>query len=109
MDFYADFSLEGLVMFEDPEENRLFVESLQGTDMALSDFAVYHFRNRFHCTSQRRWYEYRGHCWHEDAADLVYKEALGKQAFVRPYKVATQIFEKAAVQTDDVVTWGSGS
>jgi P4 family phage/plasmid primase-like protien len=101
-DFYADFSHDEVVIFEDPEENRLFVGSLQGTDMSMSNFAVYHFKNRFHCTDQKKWYEFRGHCWHEGAADMAYKEALGEPEFVCHYQQATLIFENATVQTEDV-------
>jgi P4 family phage/plasmid primase-like protien len=102
LDFHADFTDDALEIFADPTENALFVESLIGTDMRLSNFAVHHFRNRFHCTGTRQWYEYRGHCWQEEAAELAYKEALGDQSFVRHYQRATLHFENMPIQTDDV-------
>jgi P4 family phage/plasmid primase-like protien len=102
VEFYADYTHDNIQMFEDPRENELFIDSLQGTDMGLSSFAAYHFRNRFHCTSGKTWYEFRGHCWSDDAAKLAYEEALGEKAFVDAYQRTALQFENFPVQTDDV-------
>ncbi|KAJ3056543.1 hypothetical protein HK097_006176 [Rhizophlyctis rosea] len=103
LEYHADFSHDGLCIFEDDEENRLFVGSLQGTDMRLSQYAVYHFRNRFHCSkTSKRWFEFRGHCWHEDDADVTYKEALGEASFLQGFYRAASHFENHPIQTDEV-------
>ena len=102
IEFYSDFTMDEIAEFEDVHENQLFVESLQGTDMTVSQFATYHFRNRFHCTSDKKWYEYRGHCWSEDAAELAYKEAMGEKAFCYHYHHMALRFENAPIQTDEV-------
>jgi P4 family phage/plasmid primase-like protien len=102
LDFHADFTSDALELFKDREENRLFVESLIGTDMRLSTFAVHHFRDRFHCTINDKWYEYRGHCWHEGAANVTFKEALGRNEFLRPFREVALHFESLPIQTDEV-------
>jgi P4 family phage/plasmid primase-like protien len=102
LDFHADFTSDALALFKDPEENRLFVESLVGTDMRLSTFAVHQFRDRFHCTIHDKWYEYRGHCWHEGAANVTFKEALGRNEFLRPFREVALHFESLPIQTDEV-------
>ena len=102
LEFFTDFTSDNLQVFEDLLENQLFVEALLGTDMAMSQFTSYHFRERFHCTSDEDWYEYRGHCWSDNAAALAYKEALGEKTFLRPFHQVTLQFENAAIQTDEL-------
>ena len=102
VEFYADYSGDDIQMFSDPEENDLFISSLNGTDMGLSEFAAYHFRNRFHCTTAEKFYEFRGHCWSDDAAELAYREALGQKSFVAAYQRAALQFENATAQTEEV-------
>ena len=101
-DFYADFSGDNLVVFEaDARLNELFIGSLQGTDTMLSRFATEHFKDRFHCTSQKKWYRFDTHCWSEDAADLAYKEAMGEDTFLNYYRNIALYFETLPLQTDD--------
>ena len=102
VDFYADYNNDKISVFPDPVENELFIASLQGTDTSLSRFATYHFRDHFHCTSEKKWYRYRGHCWREDAADLAYKEALNKIEFLRYYQKLALHFENLPIQTDEI-------
>jgi len=101
-DFYADFSDDNLVAFpNDPELNALFIGSLQGTDAMLSRFTTRYFRERFHCTSTRRWFIWEKHCWSEDAGELKYKEAMSEDEFLVHYRRVALHFENLPIQTDD--------
>lgn len=99
-EFYADFTNDQIEFFDDPQENRLFIGSLQGTDTMLSRFTSYHFRNRFHCTDTEKWFRYEGHCWHE-APKHYYKEAMAKDEFLFPYRQVAMNFENSPIQTDE--------
>ena len=102
VDFYADFSGDDLVVFkEDPHLNDLFIGSLQGTDTMLSRFTTEYFKDRFHCTDEKLWYEFSGHCWNDKAADLSYKEAMGEDAFLNHYRNVALHFESLPIQNDD--------
>ena len=103
VDFYADFSGDKLVVFEvDTNLNELFIRSLQGTDTVLSRFTTEFFKDRFHCTSQKKWYRFDGHCWSDDAAELAYKEAMSKDDFLQPFRHVALHFENLPIQNDDV-------
>ena len=102
IDFYADFSNDNLNLYGDPEENTLFIGSLQGTDTTLSRFTTYHFRDQFHCTLEKNWYRYDRHCWVKDSAELIYKEAMNKPEFLQPYQRVALYYENQAIQTDEV-------
>jgi P4 family phage/plasmid primase-like protien len=103
VDFYADFTPDAIIAFPDnPELNALFIGALQGTDSSLSRFATVYFKDRFHCTDDRRWFKYRGHCWHEKAADLAYKEALQEDGFLEHFRRTALFFENLPIQTEEV-------
>jgi P4 family phage/plasmid primase-like protien len=99
-DFYTDFSKDELRTFDDPVENELFLGSLQGTDTMMSRFAVYHFRNRFHCTDTERWFRFQGHSWQE-VSKSYFKEAMSKDDFLRPYRQVALHFEENVIQTEE--------
>jgi len=101
VEFYADYTDDHIQMFDEPHKNQLFIDSLQGTDMGMSQFAAYHFRNQFHCTNAKKWYEFRGHCWSDDAAELAFKEAMGQKSFLHPYQQVALYFENLSIQTDE--------
>ena len=101
LEFNADFTEDGLVAFDDPKANTLFLRSLQGTDMTMSRFASYHFRDKIHCTNMKKWYAFRGHCWSDAAADLAYKEMLGEDDFLQAYRRAALYYETEVVHTDE--------
>jgi P4 family phage/plasmid primase-like protien len=103
VDFYADFTADNIVIFpEDPELNSRFIEALQGTDTSLSRFATEYFKDQFHCTDDRRWFQFKGHCWHERSADLAYKEAMGEKSFLEHFRRTALHYENLAIQTEDV-------
>ena len=102
VEFYADYSDDAVMVFEDQELNMLFIGSLQGTDTTLSRFTTCYFKDRFHCTSQKRWYKFEGHCWSDDAAELAYKEALNKPEFLKHYQQLALRYENMAIQNDEV-------
>ena len=103
VDFYADFSSDELVIFENNQHlNGLFIGALQGTDNTLSRFATEYFKDLFHCTSEKKWYRFIGHCWSDDAAELAYKEALTKDDFLQAFRRVAIHFENIPVQNDDV-------
>ena len=102
VDFYADFTNDELVVFPESNHlNELFIGSLQGTDTMLSRFTTEYFKDRFHCTSGKKWYQYEGHCWNEDAADLAYREAMGEDAFLDHYRRVALHFESLPIQNDE--------
>lgn len=101
VDFYADYNNDEIKLFDDPVANNLFIGSLQGTDTMLSRFATYHFKDVFHCTDTDRWFSYEGHCWHE-VSSKYFKEAMGKDSFLQPYRQVVIHFECHPLQTDEV-------
>ena len=67
----------------------------------MSRFSTAYFKDRFHCTSQKNWYRYQGHCWKDDAADLAYKEAMGEDVFLDHYRNTALLFENLPIQNDE--------
>lgn len=103
MDTSLNFSEDDIQLFTDTVENKLFVQSLTGTDDDLSRFAAYHFRNRFHCSREKTWYQWGPDSWVDDASDLAYKEALTKPDFLRYYQQLARQFETRLDQCTEVM------
>ena len=103
VDFYADFSGDDLIVFHaDEKMNGLFIGALQGTDNTLSLFATEYFKDRFHCTDERLWYEFAGHCWSDRSADLAYKEALCEATFLGYFRQVALYYEQLPLQNDEI-------
>lgn len=101
-EFQTDFTDDDISLFEDPKLNALFIGSLRGTDTRMSRFATYFYRDRFHCTKEKQWYQYVGHGWTHISSPMSYKEALATDEFLLPYQKAALHFEKQPLQTNEI-------
>ena len=105
--FLDTYEADGLVLFQDPDQNALFLKSLQGTDAPLSDFVFSLFKDEFHCCkagvkgTDGMWYHYNKHRW-EPKAELTLRQRLGEdEFFIRYFKLALRYYERECIQTED--------
>lgn len=104
--FVDTYEEDGLVMYEDPAVNTLFLAALKGTDSTLARYVFALYRDEFHCCktgakgTDGSWYRYVKHHW-ENRAELALRTLLGEDEFLKPFRQAGQHFERNCIQTED--------
>ena len=105
--FVGTYEADGLLIFDDPEMNAVFLTALQGTDAALSELVFMLFREEFHCCksgakgTEGAWYQYKLHRW-VPKAELTLRKLLGKEhAFLKYFRAALNYYERECVQTEE--------
>jgi len=59
-------------IFEDAEFNKLILESLNGSDATISQVLFYLLKNKYYCTKEKVWYEFKNHRWIESELITTY-------------------------------------
>ena len=85
-----------VIIFDDNELNKLMINSLNGSDSTISQVLYHLLKNKFACSKEKVWYEFKEHKWGESELITTYVS----DEFIKYYQKIISFLKKSVNLSD---------